>query len=308
MIGSKLLRNRRKQISAASYSGNCSVRVELARNHRLVSLLADELAYKAVRFINNRAQKRHGRAPPLCAPTADLICHRLISTGIFERTQVEAVDALLRNRKLINRPIDSLDVFIDVGANIGLYATRYSMFFKKTLAIEANPMAYDVLRSNIALSRSPNVVPICIGASDKSGRLPLHISEDGMMGWSSFENGGSAQSFSLEVPLKTIDKIVEEYAPGENVSIIKIDVEGHELRVLQGSTETLERYKPILLYEQLNRAAGTDCKKLLKAAGYTNFVRFTRSISLLRLFSKSPVYAESVNPIDIEHAALICAY
>ena len=280
---------------------------ELSRKHYFFSLLIDEIAYRAVKLINKRALRRDELFKPLCASTTDLIGHRLVSTGIFERTQIEALDTLLqRNNCLPNQPVNSFDVFIDVGANIGVYTTRYASKFRKTLAIEASPISFDVLKANIGLCQSPNVVPICVGASDREGTLPLnmHTKE---MGWSSFAKS-DCESFAIQVPLKTIDQIVEEYAPGSIVSLMKVDVEGHEANVLRGAAMTLERYKPMVLYEKLSDVEGTECEDLLRAAGYREFVTFSRHINSLGLFSKTAVYAEAIAPENICHSALICAY
>lgn len=65
---------------------------------------------------------------------------------MFERTQIEAVDAIVMGKAdLPDRSATQNDVFIDVGANIGFYTTRYAPYFKKTIAIEASPITFDVL-------------------------------------------------------------------------------------------------------------------------------------------------------------------
>lgn len=162
-------------------------------------------------------------------------------------------------------------------------------------------------KGNIALSRSPNVIPVCVGACDREGVLPFNMHKD-EMGWSSFENTGSGDTFSIDVPLKTVDQIAEEYAPGAAISLIKIDVEGHEAKVLQGAAKTLSRHRPIVLYEKLDAFDGGDCVEILRAAGYSRFATFTRDVSLARVLSKIPVSAETVDPNKVNHAALICAY
>lgn len=283
------------------------MRVELSRTEGLISLLADEVAYRAVRFINARAAKRRGGSGPLCASTSDPICHRLVATGSFERTQIDGIDALLS----ANSPIDVgrgiSDVFIDVGANIGFYTTRYAARFRRTIAIEANPISYDVLSGNIRLAQSPNVVALCLGASDREGHLPLHVPSDGIMGWATFKQleGNHA---SVSVPLQTIDHIVDEHASGQTVSLIKIDVEGHEPEVLRGAVKTLSKHHPVVLYEQLDRRAGAECAELLRSAGYNTFLRFTRPLGIAGILARPSVYAESVEPESVEYAALICAF
>jgi FkbM family methyltransferase len=288
--------------------GAFAMKHELSKKNNIVSLVFDELAYRAIKTMHKRAIGRDEYGRPLCVSTADLIGHRLISTGIFERTQIEAVDAIVIGKAALpDRQSAQNDVFIDVGANIGFYATRYAPYFKKTIAIEASPITFDVLKGNIALSRSPNVIPICVGASDREGILPFNMHKD-EMGWSSFENTASRDTFSIDVPLKTIDQIVEQHAPGASISLIKIDVEGHESKVLQGAAKTLARHKPIVLYEKLDAFDGGECVEHLRTAGYSRFVTFTRDVSLTRILSKIPVSAMAIDPNTVSQAALICAY
>ena len=282
---------------------------EVSRKSSLFSLVLDEVAYRLVRRIHGRARTRQPRAMPLFAPTTDLIGHRLISTGVFENTQIEAIDALLgEERGLIDRLGDERDTFIDVGANIGFYTTRYAHQFKRVLAIEANPITFDVLRSNVALLQSPNVSTICVGASDKQDHLSMTIPENGVMGWSSFENIDESTDRTVMVPVNTIDQIAAEAAPTAAVSLMKIDVEGHEANVLRGSMGILRRDRPVILYEQLSRQAGSECADVLDAAGYTTFLAFTRKASILRPFSKCPVNADVIDPREVDRCALICAY
>lgn len=282
---------------------------EVSRENSLYSLIIDELAYRVVRRIHGRARTRQPRAMPLFAPTTDLIGHRLISTGVFEHTQIEAIDALLgQERSLIDCLGGERDTFIDVGANIGFYTTRYARQFKRVLAIEANPITFDVLRSNVALLQSPNVSTICVGASDKQDYLPMKIPDDGVMGWSSFENIDESADRTVMVPVKTIDQIAAESAPTAAVSLMKIDVEGHEANVLRGSMGVLRRDRPMILYEQLNREAGSECADVLDSAGYKTFLAFTRKANILRPFSKCPVNADVIDPRKVDRCALICAY
>lgn len=282
---------------------------EIARTQSLFSLLIDEAAYRLVRRIHDRSRARLSSAPPLFAPTTDLIGHRLISTGIFERTQIEGLDALLDERRdLIDQFKNKLGLFIDVGANIGFYTTRYAERFEKVLAVEANPITFDVLKSNLALSQISNASAVCVGASDKPGTLPLTIPSGGVMGWASFESGDVKADRVVHVPTRTIDELTEEYAPHTAVTLIKIDVEGHEAKVLRGAATVLRRHKPVVLYEQLSQSAGAECADLLRAAGYDRFLTFTRRIRLMLPFSKCPVTADAVDPKKLDRCTLICGY
>jgi hypothetical protein len=60
-------------------------------------------------------------------------------------------------------------------------------------------------------------------------------------------------SFSRTDPtkfFKTLNKRVNQYFKEKNISLIKIDVEGHEINVLRGAKKTIKSHKPIILFEQ----------------------------------------------------------
>ena len=80
--------------------------------------------------------------------------------------------------------------------------------------------------------------------------------------------------------------------PAEDITFIKLDVEGHELKALLGSKKIIEKQKPIIMFEQHKNDfinGSTDVIELLRDFGYKSFVivkrypssRF-RSIKLLR--------------------------
>ncbi len=67
---------------------------------------------------------------------------------------------------------------------------------------------------------------------------------------------------SVAVPIKTIDSF-----NFENVTFIKYDIEGYELKALKGSEQTIKKYSPVVVVEQ--NKGNTDAKELLESWGYT---------------------------------------
>jgi FkbM family methyltransferase len=137
-------------------------------------------------------------------------------------------------------------IAIDVGANEGLYSYALAKLFDRVEAFEPNEETsvdlrdYDCPKVNlhrVALSRSEGertlYVPILSGIESP--------------GWGSLEPEALPPSESVRtqiVQTKTLDSY-----RFENVVLIKIDVEGHELQVLEGATETITRCRPIMLLE-----------------------------------------------------------
>jgi FkbM family methyltransferase len=170
-------------------------------------------------------------------------------------------------------------VFFDVGAHIGydsLKAARVVGENGRVVAFEPNPNTLALLRSNIDASRARNVVVQPIACTDVETTLTLFDSTlGGNSGSSSLsrENAGPvARPYTVRG--RPIDDVVKELAI-ERLDVLKADVEGAELIVLRGATETLRRFHPKLILEVVPRqlaSMGTSVEELeafVRSLGYT---------------------------------------
>jgi FkbM family methyltransferase len=140
---------------------------------------------------------------------------------------------------------------VDVGANKGIYSYALSKYCSVVEAFEPQPDCSSVITAYSLLLRKNINVHTC-GLSDVKDKLVLHIPciegrlrRSRATGLASFEEKKYPNQFvDIEVPVHKLD----DYNL-ENVSFIKIDVEGHEMRVINGAKETIVRNKPILLVE-----------------------------------------------------------
>jgi len=129
---------------------------------------------------------------------------------------------------------------IDVGANSGFYTYALSKLFAKVEAFEPVPEYFRML----SVHPQRNVTLHNVALSDRAGSLQIHVPRGEDFGQSpSFVDFGY-DAARVEVALKTLD----EYR-FDDVSFIKIDVEGYESEVLVGATQTIQRTHPILLIE-----------------------------------------------------------
>jgi len=133
---------------------------------------------------------------------------------------------------------------IDVGANVGFYTRRFAEWVRpggEVIAIEPEDMNFTTLKRAMGKRGLVNVLPLQAVAAEQAGRLrleknPFHPA-DHRIG----DNG-------VEVEAVTIDGVLGERA-WPSVSLIKIDVQGAEERVLKGATETLQRLRPAVFME-----------------------------------------------------------
>lgn len=158
---------------------------------------------------------------------------------------------------------------IDVGANIGFLSAKFSKWLSKkglVIAIEPEPLNVQILKQTLGEKKISNVEVINGAAAEKEGTLFLKLNP---------LNPADHRLSDQGIPIKafTIDNLLDGkgYLP---VSLIKIDVQGAEPRVLQGAKNTISQYKPIIFIEiddeSLNAAGFTSngLIELLRSYGY----------------------------------------
>jgi len=127
--------------------------------------------------------------------------------------------------------LESGSVFVDVGANCGLFSVAAAKIVGpdgRVLAIEPNPEMVTRLRTNIAEnSASVVIAPEAVGETDGEAVLNIDGSDYGCS--NVLETQPSARQ--IRVPMTTLAAIVER-AHFDRVDVLKIDVEGYEDRVL----------------------------------------------------------------------------
>lgn len=153
-------------------------------------------------------------------------------------------------------------VFIDVGAHIGKH-TIYSAMCgaKQVIAVEAALDNYLLLKHNLKLNNLYNVQPVHAACWDKNEKLDLYFDPVGI---------GSVISSVSEKPETvngvTLDSLAVDLT---RVDMIKIDVEGAEANVLNGSKNILERFQPNIVFEAVTDEQYNDVMAVLLPFGYS---------------------------------------
>jgi FkbM family methyltransferase len=138
---------------------------------------------------------------------------------------------------------------LDVGANRGLYSYTLADLFEEVVAFEPQRVLADELAAFARSSGRSIRVENC-GLSNKTGELEFRVPLlKGRMRTSVVRGCGSLEGCdgpceTLHVAVKRLDDFAFE-----DVDFIKIDVEGHELSVLEGGRETIQRCRPLVLVE-----------------------------------------------------------
>lgn len=169
---------------------------------------------------------------------------RLEPTGQARNTHEVALQIAARNGLHIN-------TVIDVGAAFG-YWTRMCMgLFPQAKYVLIEPLTqYDEwLRS--LLDEFPNVTRVRAAAANSPGRATFFLHED-WVGSSLYREaeGPAIDGTPLQVDTTTVDEIVRQQGLS-GPFLLKIDVQGAELRVLEGATTTLQQTEYLLVETSL---------------------------------------------------------
>lgn len=131
-------------------------------------------------------------------------------------------------------------VYLDVGANIGNHSIFFGMFTPATKVISFEPSAkiFSLLQKNIANNKQQDkITAINVAVGDKDGRCSLEVNKSDQI-------GGARVVEGVDIEEKKLDGLVKD-----SVSLMKIDVEGFEKKVLVGAKNILKKYKPELFIE-----------------------------------------------------------
>jgi FkbM family methyltransferase len=194
--------------------------------------------------------------------------------------------------ELVRRLLRPGDVFVDGGANIGLFslvAARSVGPSGKVVAFEPAPATRAALRGNLELNALPwvEVRPDALGA--RPGTLELVTFTGDRSGLSSFNPADAAGGRKEQVRVVTLDEALGEAAV--KVRLLKLDLEGAEYGALQGASGLLGRAKPDLIIElepeHLRRqgASAEAVVALLRGQGYA-FYRIEDDARHLMLVSE----------------------
>ncbi|SOB59876.1 conserved protein of unknown function [Pseudodesulfovibrio profundus] len=139
-------------------------------------------------------------------------------------------------------------VFLDIGANSGNHAIWMSQYADKVYAFEPQKRLHERLR-NILRENSEvgniEVCPFALGEENKTDYI-YHISK--YSGSSSIVRKPDTNVPREEISIRQGDEAIRELNP-ESIAAVKIDVEGYEHFVLKGIGETLEKYRPLVIFE-----------------------------------------------------------
>lgn len=186
---------------------------------------------------------------------------------------------------LINLAKDS-KCFLDIGANVGFFSL---LLKKQNPSLEVHsfePMPRNIakLQENSALNHFDlSIHPICL--SDREGEVEFAIPPLGECGWGRIAQGDLVKDFNERVKVKTatIDSLLSKDAFKSPPDLIKIDVEGSEMLVLNGAKNLLEKH------------CATFCIEINEECLLDNGVRPEDVFSFMHNYGYRAYYIDGIN-------------
>jgi FkbM family methyltransferase len=196
----------------------------------------------------------------------DWIQENIYFLGEYEKAELKSIETFL----------DKNSVFIDIGANIGLYSLYASKKITekgKIISFEPFSKNHKTLVKNVEINQIDNIIveKIAIGNEEKQVNLHYNEAERNLGMVTTNPNQGAKQEAVNATSLDT-------YLENKKISrldLIKIDIEGYEYQALSGMRKTLQKFKPSLLIEILDDKEDLSnykrIEELLLSFGYRKY-------------------------------------
>jgi len=164
----------------------------------------------------------------------------------------------------------TFDLIIDAGAHVGIFVLKVARSGGMVLAFEPHPINYLLLVENIKLNALNNVIPFKLALFDRAGVVSLF--EGRFSGSASLKALPGRRRTSIKVKVDSLDNVMTSLNldPTALRILLKVDVEGSEVEVLQGARKVLTMAKEAMVsvasyhYE----GEGTHVCSLLEEMGF----------------------------------------
>lgn len=210
------------------------------------------------RWLSKRRKSR--TAPQLAVLSGDTVGEAIVLNGIYEKWELEALITWLTR---VHSGVFQT-MALDIGGNIGNHAAYFSRFFNQVVSFEPNPRIFPLLSYN--LSKFARADARNLALSDRTGTAYLDVPAGNC--------GGAHISASAVGDCIQLERLDDQKLEADKVGFIKLDVEGHELMVLEGGRALIARDQPIIVFEQHASEIANGTSPVidwLKQTGYDQF-------------------------------------
>ncbi|CAN5394282.1 hypothetical protein BH09PLA1_BH09PLA1_04300 [soil metagenome] len=187
-----------------------------------------------------------------------------LASSRSDQGEIAVISALLKSGRM----------FVDIGANVGLFSVLARSLGAATIAVEPDVSNVRLLRENLLRNGFPDTEVRQVAVGDATGIVKMYGGGQGaslQLGW-----GGISSTYDQLVSMTTLDRVLSGCDACDGL-VIKIDVEGYEARVCVGAAKTLQRTDTVWIVEntlQSSDAENSDYLSVFRAfweSGYESY-------------------------------------
>jgi FkbM family methyltransferase len=202
---------------------------------------------------------------------------------------------------LLEPYIQPADVVLDIGANIGTHTVFFAQrvtISGRVYAFEPQRLCHQKLCANVALNDLWNVdaMQVALGASLGQVKIPAVLPSK------EFNFGGISSEGHISGEI--VQRSTVDHLNLGRCKLMKIDVEGNELSVLQGAKATIERCHPILFLENNREEGSKELINFLEERNYTSWWHLSEYFNPVNHFKEKNNIFERYRP----EANLLCCH
>lgn len=214
-------------------------------------------------------------------PNTDVFWKQQLTRSIFQLENIQTLRQLRGNARTI----------VDIGANVGSNTIEYSTWGLEVHSFEPTVELYECLVQNIKTNVHPNMnVNMYKGPCVYTNKIFTHNVALGNTDAEKFiqkHTDNKGRNYVMNGPSNNCEKIIVKTLDSyelTDVDIIKIDTEGYELYVLEGSINTINKYKPVIQTECDDRLFSryglttVDVYKFMSNIGYKKVKQYQHDI------------------------------
>ncbi len=196
-------------------------------------------------------------------------------------------------------------VAVDIGANVGWHTLLMASLVGANghvFAIEANPFLRQRLHDHLFLNRFKHVEVMPFAAADEDGTMDFcaPAADDPTSGNGHVVKMGTGEpGGTIRVESRRLDTLIAA-ARVNRVDLIKIDVEGFEWRVLRGGEETIDKFRPHVIFEYNSESAS-------RGGGMPDLISEFFRVRRYRLFAIGRNWARAIDGTSWPRSADIWA-
>jgi len=221
--------------------------------------------------------------------------YQILNTSSFDQSEISFVLALLNLRfKYFGTGV----VALDCGANIGVHTVEWAKLMHEwgsVIAFEAQEKVYYALAGNIAINNCLNATAHLAAVGAECGQIKIPVPNYLMpasFGSLELKQKQGNEFIGQEIDysdamMRTVNLMSIDSLKLPRVDLIKIDVEGMEVDVLEGAKDTIQRCKPVMTIEII-KTDKSAVEQFLTANGYLSY---PMGINILAVHSSDPVNA-----------------